>query len=148
MCLTGETACATTCDNTNHRPPCSKTHGKQEAFESTLIYFEYVKYRLILFVWRMNRRTIPIRCDTKSNERRRRGEVGSTEDLGDIETWLMPALSPLGSSPVGRVSGRPGRPARTYTHRPRTHICMLFRQDTHARNIHAHFRGLQNGEMR
>jgi len=77
----------------------------------------------------MNRRTIPIRCDRKSNERRGRGEVGSTEDLGDIETWLMPALIPLGSSPVGRVPGRPGRPARTYTHRPRTRIYMLFRQD-------------------
>lgn len=58
--------------------------------------------------------------------------MGSTEDLGDIETWLMPALIPLGSSPVGRVPGRPGRPARTYTHRPRTHIYMQFRQDIHA----------------
>ena len=67
--------------------------------------------------------------------------MASTEDLGDMETWLMPALIPLGSSPVGRVPGRPGRPARTYTHRPRTHRYMPFRQDIHARNIHAHFRG-------
>ena len=117
---------------------CKK--GKQEAFDSTLICFVYLKYKLILFVCRMDRRTIPIRCDRKSNERRRRGEVGSTEDLGDMETWLMPALIPLGSSPVGRVPGRPGRPARTYTHRPRTHIHMLARQDIHARNIHAHCR--------
>ena len=58
--------------------------------------------------------------------------MGSTEDLGDMETWLMPALIPLGSCIVGRVPGRPGRPARTHTQRPRTHICMLARQDIHA----------------
>ena len=100
-----------------------------------------MKYKLILFVFRRNRRTIPTRCDRKSNEGRRRGEVGSTEDLGDIETWLMPGLIPLGSSPVGPVPGRPGRPARTYTQRPRIHINMLARQDIHTHNVHAHFRG-------
>ena len=34
-----------------------------------------------------------------------------TDDLGDTETWLIPELKPLESSPVDRVPGRPGRPA-------------------------------------
>jgi len=35
-----------------------------------------------------------------------------TDDLGDMDTWLMPELRPEGSSPPpGRALGRPGRPA-------------------------------------